>query len=96
MKFDVPVVKKCLIDCDQVYTVRKYEIHDKFSVTEVNNVGSCMVEKIMKVESMADLREFVPLSGFATLDQWWDKIVGFGAQNGWLYHVTILNDQDGV
>jgi len=93
MKFDVSIVKLCLRDCEQVYTVRKYETKNKYSVTEVNNIGSCMVEKIMKVESISDLREFVPLSGFATLDQWWSKIVEFGAENGWLYHVTKLEDE---
>ena len=93
MKFDVPVVKKCLVECEQVYTVRKYETRDRFSVTEVNNVGSCMVEKIRPVLSMDGLNDYVPLSGFATLEQWWDKIIKFGAHNGWLYHVTKLEDE---
>ena len=93
MKFDVPVVKKCLVECDQVYTVRKYETRNKFTVTEVCDIGSCMVEKIMQVISMVDLKEFVPLSGFMTLNQWWDKVVSFGAQKGWLYRVSILEDE---
>ena len=93
MKFDVPVVKKCLVECEQVYTVRKYETRDKFSVTEVNNIGSCMVEKIMQVESVDDLREFTPLSGFGSVYDWWDKVMQFNAVNGWLYHVTKLEDE---
>ena len=93
MKFDVSVVKACLVNKNQVFTVRKYKTGSKFSVTEVCDIGSCMVEKIKQVESMADLRGYLEFSGFVTLKQWWDKIVSFGAQNGWLYHVTVLEDE---
>jgi len=93
MKFDVAVVKKCLVECEQVYTVRKYETKSRFTVTEVNNVGSCMVEKIRPVVSMDGLNDYVPLSGFKTLEQWWEMITKFDARNGWLYHVTVLEDE---
>lgn len=93
MKFDVPVVKDYLIKYGQVYTIRKYETKDKFTVTEVNDIGSCMVERIKKVESVDDLRDYVSLSGFDAAYDWWDKIIHFGAVNGWLYHVTVLENE---
>ncbi len=93
MEFKISVVKKCLIDCEMVYTVRKYRTKDKFTVTEVNNVGSCMVERIKMVESVDDIREFTPLSGFKSVYDWWDFVLQFNAVNGWLYHVTVLEDE---
>jgi len=52
-----------------------------------------MVEKIMQVASVDDLREFTPLSGFSSVYDWWDKVLQFNAVNGWMYHVTKLEGE---
>ena len=90
MKFDVKVVLDCLKLNSEVYTVRAWQSKLKYSVVEVNNVGSCVKEKISKVSSMQDIREYVHLSGFDSAQEWWDQVAKFGATDGWLYHVSVL------
>jgi len=96
MKFDVEVVLECLKINGEVFTVREWETKNKFSVVPVNNIGDCIKEKICQVNSILDLEPYVRLSGFNSLAEWWNKIVEFGAQNGWLYRVSILDDEEGL
>jgi len=96
MKFDVEVVLECLKINGEVFTVRSFSSKNKFSVVQVNNVGDCIKEKICKVESINDLIGYSHLSGFNSPLEWWNKIVEFGAQNGWLYRVSILDDEEGL
>lgn len=93
MKFDVPVVLECLKRHSKVYTVRTWETQDKFSVVEVNNVGSCVKEKICKVSGMTDLVQYVQLSGFKSAEEWWNKVTEFKATEGWLYLVEVLESK---
>lgn len=93
MKFDVPVVLECLKRHSKVYTVRSWETSEKFSVVEVNNVGSCIKEKICKVSKMQDLVTYVQLSGFKSAEEWWTKVTEFKATEGWLYLVEVLETE---
>ena len=93
MKFDVKVVFECLKSNGEVFTVREWETKNKFSVVPVNNIGDCIKEKLFQVGSMVDLVPYVGLSGFGSAQEWWDKIISFGAENGWLYKVTILETE---
>ena len=89
MKFDVEVVKKCLVDCGEVYTVRSYKSFDRFRVVDVDGVDH-LCERLNKVASIDDLLNYSHLSGFRSPLDWWNKIIGFNAQNGYMYHVSVL------
>jgi len=94
MKFDVPEVRACLKLNKEVYTVRAFESHDRFTVVLVNNLPDCLKEKICKVDSIKDLVGFSHLSGFKSPLEWWDKIVEMKADHGWLYHVSVLEEEE--
>lgn len=93
MKFDVKVVFECLKSNGEVFTVREWETKNKFSVVPVNNIGDCIKEKLFQVGSMVDLVPYVGLSGFGSAQEWWDKVLEFDAQGGWLYRVAILSEE---
>lgn len=93
MKFDVPEVRECLMKNGEVYTVRSFESCDRFTVVPVNNLPFCMKEKICKIDSIKDLVGYSHLSGFDSPLEWWDKIVEMKADNGWLYHVSVLEEE---
>lgn len=91
MKFDVEVVLECLKKNGKVFTLRKWESYDKFTVVQVNNVGDCVKEKLFQVSSMKDLIPYVGFSGFNSAEEWWNQAAKFGAaEKGWLYKVEIL------
>jgi len=94
MKFDVPEVKACLVNNQEVYTVRAFESHDRFSVVPVNNLPDCLKEKICKVNSYRDLTRYTHLSGFKSPLEWWRKIEEMKATNGWLYKVSVLEEEE--
>jgi hypothetical protein len=93
MKFDVPEVKACLVKNGEVYTVRSFESRDRFTVVPVNNLPFCMKEKICKIESYKDLTRYTHLSGFKSPLEWWRKIEEMKAQDGWLYRVSVLEEE---
>ena len=90
MKFDVPKVRACLMKNQEVYTVRAFESHDRFTVVPVNNLPDCLKEKICKIESYKDLTRYTHLSGFKSPLEWWRKIEEMKATEGWLYRVSVL------
>lgn len=89
MKFDVKVVKNCLLEEGEVYTVRGYRSHDRYAAVEVDNVDYIR-ERLHQVNTKQDIEGFLGLSGFDDLKEWWNKIEGFGAAGGYLYHVKLL------
>lgn len=89
MKFNVPVVKQCLMEYDEVFTVRSYKSYDKFRAVEVDGIDY-LCERIKQVMKPEDIVSFVKLSGFENMNLWWNKIRGFGAVGGYLYKVSLL------
>ena len=94
MKFDVPEVLACLKANKEVYTVRAFESHNRFTVVPVNNLPDCLKEKIGKVDSIKDLVGYSHLSGFDSPLEWWEKIEEMKATDGWLYHVSVLEEEE--
>jgi len=64
MKFDVELVRNCLLKEGEVYTVRGYKSKDRYAVVEVEGIDY-LRERICKIEKIGDLKEFVSLSGFS-------------------------------
>lgn len=89
MKFDVEVVKNCLLKNKEVYTVRSYKSFDKFRVVDVDGVDY-LCERMDVVERVEDLEDFVKLSGFEKALDWWNKIRSFSAVGGHMYYVSLL------
>jgi len=93
MKFDVEVVWNCLKENKEVFTVRAWESKDTFTVVPVNNVGDCLKEKVRKVDSIKDLVGYGHLSGFDSPREWWNNIKETKAADGWLYRVSVLEEE---
>jgi len=89
MKFNVPVVKKCLIDEGEVYTVRSYKSFDRFGVVTVDGVDY-LRERLHQINTEFDIVGYLGLSGFESTMDWWNKIKGFGAVGGYMYHLSPL------
>ena len=89
MQFNVPVVKKCLMDNREVYTVRSYKSFDKFRAVDVDGVDY-LCERMDVVKCAEDLEDFVKLSGFESALDWWNKIKGFNAVGGHMYYLSPL------
>ncbi len=79
MRFDIKCVKECLEKNKIVYTVRSWEGYSVITKVEVDGVGSCTKKRIMRVTRKGDLAQYLSLSGFDTLEDWWGKICCFGA-----------------
>ena len=94
MKFDVPEVREFLMKNGEVYTVRSFESRDRFTVVPVNNLPDCLKEKICKIKSYKDLTRYTHLSGFKSPMEWWRKIEEMKATEGWLYHVSVLEEEE--
>ncbi len=90
MRFDVKCVKDCLVKNKIVYTVRAWEGYSAVSKVEVDGVGLCTKKRITRVTRKEDLAQYVSLSGFGSLDDWWAKICSFGACSGWLFEVRVI------
>ena len=93
MKFDVPEVREFLKANGEVYTVRSFESRDRFTVVTVNNLPDCLKEKICKIKSYKDLTQYTHLSGFKSPLEWWRKIEEMKATEGFLYHVSVLEEE---
>ncbi len=90
MRFDVKCVKDCLVKNKIVYTVRAWEGCSVISNVEVDGVGLCTKKRLMRVTRKEDLAQYLSLSGFVSLDDWWAKIRSFGACDGWLFEVRVI------
>jgi len=91
MRFDVQCVRECLVRERRVFTVRSYLLEGwHFRLVQVPGVGKCWRELVGEIRSKDDLAEYLPFSGFTSVDDWWRKIVGFcGGRRKWLYKVTV-------
>ncbi len=90
MRFDVKCVKECLVKNKIVYTVRAWEGYSALSKVEVDGIGLCTKKRIMRLTRKEDLAQYLSLSGFGSLDDWWEKIRSFGACSGWLFEVRVI------
>jgi hypothetical protein len=90
MRFDVKCVKDCLVNNSIVYTVRSWQGYKELSKVEVEGVGLCTKKRIIRVTKKEDLAQYLSLSGFNSLDEWWAKVRSFGACEGWLFEVRII------
>lgn len=88
MKFDVKCVKDCLVNKGRVFTVRSWSGSAQESVVEVDNVSTCNKYRIGKISCKNDIAGYVKLSGFDNVDEWWNAISKFGANNGYLFLVV--------
>ena len=89
MKFDLKNVKECLMKNGVVFTVRKWKSYGNVEFVNVEGVGVCRKERVQEVHGVEDVKEFVELSGFENVVDWWSKIKMFGACDGWLYKVSV-------
>lgn len=90
MRFDVKCVKDCLAKNKIVFTVRSWEGYSALGKVEVNGVGLCTKKRVMRVSRKDDLTQYLSLSGFISLDDWWAKLCSFGACGGWLFEVRVI------
>lgn len=90
MRFDVKCVKACLVEKGKVFTVRAWGDYAKESIVEVEGVGKCKKIRIGVVKCKDDIARYVNLSGFGSVDEWWNKVLSFGAQEGFLFLVVRL------
>lgn len=91
MRFDVTCVKDCLVNTGIVYTVRSWEGYSIISKVEVDGIGLCTKKRLMRVNHKEDLTQYLSLSGFASIDDWWAKVCSFGACGGWLFEVRVIH-----
>lgn len=92
MRFDVRQVRDCLVEQRKVYTVRSYNASD--GEVEVSQVGLCRRRNLGEVSSREELSDYVALSGFNTLDEWWGAILRFikDGKPKWLYEVVATGN----
>jgi hypothetical protein len=90
MKFDVKCVKDCLVDNGVVFTVRSWEGYSALSKVAVDDIGLCTKKRLLRVNRKEDLTQYLSLSGFVSLDDWWAKVRAFGACSGWLFEVRVI------
>ncbi len=88
MRFDVKCVRECLISAGRVFTVRSWRGYAVESFVDVEGVGKCKKIRIGEISRKEDIARYVNLSGFGSVDEWWQKIEAFGAQKGFLFLVV--------
>ncbi|MDP1548106.1 MAG: hypothetical protein Q8L87_19005 [Anaerolineales bacterium] len=88
MKFDVKCVKDCLKNNGRVFTVRSWGGSAQESVVEVEGIGACDKYRIGRVSGIKSIERYVKLSGFRYVDEWWNAIARFGANDGYLFLVV--------
>ncbi len=90
MRFDVKCVKECLMKNGRVFTVRSWGGYGLESNVDVDSVGRCKKIRICRVSCKEDIARYVKLSGFASVDEWWNRVLSFGAQEGFLFLVVSI------
>lgn len=101
MRFDIKEVKNFLKENGFVFTVRGFDMEDKF--VEVEGIGKCWRKKIYKIDNQLNLFPYLYLSGFTGgiclhrspdicyLDEWWQTIEKFcKGKPKWLYLVVRI------
>ena len=92
MKFDVECVRNCLVKNGIVFTVRSYLYNSNWSKFEDKWIKRFLIKE---VECKSDLRDFLKLSGFNSVDEWWEKIEMFCKdKKKYLYLVFVLGQLD--
>lgn len=71
----LPELRKFLLAHGEIYTVRRYRMG--LAKVVVEGVGTCQRVPKGTVVDMDALRPWVSLSGFDTVEAWWDKILSF-------------------
>jgi hypothetical protein len=90
MRFDVKCVKECLKVKGKVFSVRSYCLEN--CEVFVEGVGICRRIRGFEVKRKEELERFVKLSGFESVDEWWNKICEFcGGKRKWVYVVKRVN-----
>lgn len=89
MRF-LPELRKFLVDGGTIYTVRGYDMRE--ADVFVEDVQMCHRKPLGRVEEPKDLLPYVHLSGFATVEAWWEKIEFFTkpGQQLFLYEISVL------
>ena len=106
MRFDVPKVKRHLVDHGRVYTVRKggpaeggdaeFTAHIYGVPVHVKHVGRCLRFHVKRVWRAEQLEEYLSHSGFDRVEEWWSWIRRFGAENGSLWDVRVMHPEEGL
>jgi len=91
MKF-LPVLRSFLREHKVIYTVRGYDMRRAGVVVE--GVGACRRIPLGRIYGRGDLASYVELSGFSSLEEWYNKIDEFivPGQGMWLYRVEVINN----
>jgi len=89
MRFDVKCVRDCLVENTIVYSVRSYLYDSEWCKSDFSNRRLKRI--LMKeVAGKDDLVDYVKLSGFDSVDEWWKVIEGFcRGKRKWLYVVFV-------
>ncbi|KKM16164.1 hypothetical protein LCGC14_1688590 [marine sediment metagenome] len=74
MNFNVDCVRNCLESNGVVFTVRSYFYNSENSEFNDRKIKRFFIKEINKKE---DLIDFVKLSGFGNVEEWWNKIEMF-------------------
>jgi hypothetical protein len=89
----LPGLRKFLNEHGEIYTVRRYRM-GAANVT-IDGVGVCRRTPMGVIHDMEQLRPYVALSGFGTVEDWWEKILSFIPETfeqsrvaKYLYHVV--------
>jgi hypothetical protein len=89
MRFDVRCVKECLRVKGKVFSVRSYCLEN--TEVFVEGVGICRRIRGFEVKGKEELERFVKLSGFESVDDWWNKVDEFcGGKRKWVYVVKRM------
>jgi len=89
----LPELREFLREHKTIYTVRGYDM--KPAWVTIEGVGMCRRTSLGRVHGRGDLASYVGLSGFSSLEDWYDKINEFivPGQRMWLYKVEV-GDED--
>ena len=92
----LPELKKFLKKEGIIYTVRGYDMVEKD--VHIEGIGVCHREPLGEVRDFKDLEQYVPQSGFPSLESWVKKIRRFIQSGGrmWLYKVEVKTRIGGV
>lgn len=86
----LPELKSFLSEYGEIYTVRKFDMQTRSVM--VDDVGVCLRTRIGgEIKLMRDLKPYVALSGFQSVDDWWAMIKRFVhiGDRKFLYHVRL-------
>ena len=92
MRFDVECVRDCLVRNGIVFTVRGWKYENEWCKSDLGDLGERWLKRILvkEVSSKADLVDYVKLSGFDSVEEWFRVIEGFcRGKRKWLYVVFV-------